>query len=55
MEPEQVLIVDRQGIEGTTVSRIADRLSEAGYQALKKYLSTIGNLGEYWRTSGFGQ
>ena len=55
LRPEQVLIVDKHKTKGTTVAHIPDKMSQAGFAALKKYLSTAGNLGEYWRHSGFGR
>jgi ABC-type multidrug transport system ATPase subunit len=54
LKPEQVLLVDKRKNKGTTVSSISKRMSQSGYAALKNYLSTAGNLGEFWRHSGFG-
>jgi ABC-type lipoprotein export system ATPase subunit len=53
LTPEQVLLVDKEGDNGTVVSPLSARLSQSGYEALKNYLSTSGNLGEYWRHRGF--
>jgi predicted ATPase len=53
LKPEQVLLVDRKKNRGTTVAAISAWMSHSGYAALKNYLSTTGNLGEYWRHSGF--
>jgi ABC-type Mn2+/Zn2+ transport system ATPase subunit len=54
LEPEQVRLV-RKDIFGTTISTISERMSAQQFRALKKYLQTEGNLGEYWRSSGFSE
>jgi ABC-type Mn2+/Zn2+ transport system ATPase subunit len=53
LEPEQVLIVEKTSKRGTVVMPISQSLSQSDYRALKGYLSTSGNLGEYWRHRGF--
>jgi predicted ATPase len=55
LTPEQVLLVDRHKNKGTTVTQISEEMSQSGFAALKTYLATAGNLGEYWRHSGFGR
>jgi predicted ATP-dependent endonuclease of OLD family len=55
LTPEQVLIVNRHRSKGTIVSKISDKMSKGGFAALKSYLATSGNLGEYWRHSGFNK
>lgn len=54
LHPENVLLVRNDPARGTTVRPISKAMSTRQYAALKEYLRTIGNLGEYWRHSGFG-
>jgi len=53
LDPEQVLTVRNEGKAGTTIRSISQSVSRKKYQALKEYLRTAGNLGEYWRAAGF--
>jgi len=53
LQPDQLLLVNRYPKKGTIVTSLSKSMSKSGYQALKKYLSTVGSLGEYWRHSGF--
>jgi hypothetical protein len=52
IEPRHVYKVNRSGNQGTTVTQIAKTMSSQELEALKKYLETEGNLGEYWRHGG---
>jgi len=51
--PDQVLIVDRSSEAGTQVRSISKIMGKAGLENLKRYLSSVGSLGEYWRHAGF--
>lgn len=51
--PRNVYKVTRASEEGTTVNQIARTISARELTALKRYLETEGNLGEYWRHGGF--
>ncbi len=55
LTPEQVLSVKNEGRSGTIVRRISQDVSRKKYQALKDYLLTSGNLGEYWRHGGLDE
>ena len=49
LDPENVFIVKNDIKNGTTIKHIPKALSARDYNALKEYLKTSGNLGEYWR------
>jgi hypothetical protein len=51
--PRQVYKVTRTPEEGTAVNQVAKTISAQELTALKRYLETEGNLGEYWRHGGF--
>jgi len=48
VEPENVYKVSRTAKEGTKVDHISNIISKKEFVALKNYLDTEGNLGEYW-------
>lgn len=52
VQPENVLVVTKEHDKGTLAKPLTDNLSKDDYKALKKYLETEGNLGEYWREMG---
>lgn len=52
VEPENVFRVSFDRERGTQVSGIAKSLSRPALEALREYLRTEGNLGEYWRSGG---
>jgi predicted ATP-dependent endonuclease of OLD family len=52
VQPENVLVVKKEQDKGTLAKSLTDNLSQDDYRALKKYLETEGNLGEYWRETG---
>ncbi|MEM8525521.1 MAG: ATP-binding protein [Bacteroidota bacterium] len=51
--PENVLLVSKDTEEGTLVKPLNKNMSENEYESLKEYLETEGNLGEYWRETGW--
>ncbi len=53
LKPENVFLVSNNALRGTVVKPISKAMSNRQYAALKTYLDTAGNLGEYWRHSGF--
>lgn len=53
LKPENVLLVKIDKRTGTTVNQLSSALSARNYEALKNYLLESGNLGEYWRHTGF--
>jgi ABC-type uncharacterized transport system ATPase subunit len=55
LAPEQVLSVKNEGRLGTVVKMISESVSKQQFDALKDYLRTSGNLGEYWRHGGFDE
>jgi hypothetical protein len=52
IEPRHVYRVNRDVRTGTNVTQIAKALPAKELIALKQYLDTQGNLGEYWRHGG---
>jgi len=52
VEPENVLSVKADPINGTIVRHLRKTMSRKEYQALRFYLENEGNLGEYWREGG---
>ena len=52
LDPRHVYQVSHSHQRGTTVSPIDRSMSVADLAALKRYLATEGNLGEYWRHGG---
>jgi len=54
-EPEQVRLVRISKASGTKADKLSTVMSRRRFAALKTYLQTEGNLGEYWRFSDFGQ
>lgn len=53
LEPENILLVQKNYELGTKVSSISNTLSANDYRVLKDYLENEGNLGEYWKEGGF--
>ena len=49
VEPENVFSVTRDSEEGTKVHHIPGAMSSKELRALRTYLDSEGNLGEYWR------
>ncbi len=54
VKPENVFRVTRDKVSGTTIKRLTEALDAQEYAALREYLATTGNLGEYWREGGLG-
>jgi hypothetical protein len=52
IEPRHVYRVRRDPRTGTSVTQIAKALPAKELIALRQYLDTQGNLGEYWRHGG---
>lgn len=55
IKPRHVYGVARSKHEGTTVAHVTKSLSAKELAALRHYLETEGNLGEYWRHGGLEQ
>jgi ABC-type branched-subunit amino acid transport system ATPase component len=51
-DPTHVYVVQNLPGRGTIVKHVPKSLSSTNYKALKDYLNTSGNLGEYWRHGG---
>ncbi len=49
VSPENVFKVSISPDQGTKVAHIPKSMSKQEFAALKKYLNTVGNLGEYWK------
>lgn len=54
VRPENVFRVTFERSVGTTVHNISKSMTSKEYSALRGYLETTGNLGEYWREGGLG-
>ena len=52
IEPRHVYKVSRDNKVGTKVTHVTESLSSAELMALRHYLDSEGNLGEYWRHGG---
>lgn len=52
LNPENILLVKKTS-GSTAIHSIAKYMSKNDYEALKLYLKNNGNLGEFWRESGF--
>lgn len=53
LQPENIVLVSKSEEKGTKAKPLSKSLSAHDYLALKKYLQTSGNLGEYWKEGGF--
>jgi ABC-type lipoprotein export system ATPase subunit len=52
VDPSNVYTVQYHRNRGTGVTHIKSAMSSQEYSALRKYLESEGNLGEYWREGG---
>jgi len=52
LDPENILLVQKNYDSGTKVNSISNILSANEYRVLKEYLENEGNLGEYWKEGG---
>ncbi|MEN8614809.1 ATP-binding protein [Dehalogenimonas sp. THU2] len=53
LQPENLLLVKRSQDKGTVANTLSSVMSKDNYKSLHTYLDRIGNLGEYWRETGF--
>jgi len=53
LKPENIVLVQKDSKKGSLVKKLSKELTKNEYDALKLYLSTTGNLGEYWKEGGF--
>jgi ABC-type lipoprotein export system ATPase subunit len=54
VKPENVYRVTFDQDDGTVVRHISKAMTAKEYTALREYLASEGNLGEYWREGGLG-
>lgn len=54
VSPENVYRVSVEAQSGTRVEHIPKSMSRREYSALRRFLKTSGNLGEYWKHTGLG-
>lgn len=52
VDPENVFSVTRQNSGSTTIKSLASGYSQKRIEALREFLHTTGNLGEFWRQGG---
>jgi energy-coupling factor transporter ATP-binding protein EcfA2 len=55
LDPNNVFIVKYQPDRGTKVQPVPKAMSRREYKALREYLDSVGNLGEYWRHGNLEQ
>lgn len=53
LKPENIVVIKKYPHEGTKAVSLTKSLNYKEYTSLKKYLNESGNLGEYWKESGF--
>lgn len=53
LNPENIILVNKNLQKGTIAKHLSKAMSKNDYSALKSYLKTSGNLGEYWKEGGF--
>ena len=53
LDPDDIQLVRRLPQRGTVSTALNKTLSKNDYRALRSYLQESGNLGEYWKGSGF--
>lgn len=53
LNPEELILVEKIVNKGTTAKALSKRLTKQEYKNLKMYLRETGNLGDYWKESGF--
>lgn len=53
LQPENIRVARKDDEKGTTVASLEDLFDDDDYRELKVYLDEEGNLGEYWKESGF--
>lgn len=53
LKPDNVILVDKRFEKGTIAYPLINAFSEENMSDLKEYLEYSGNLGEYWKETGF--
>jgi len=53
IEPENIVVVSKEREKGTIANPLTKSLGAQELSALRDYLQTTGNLGEYWIEGGF--
>jgi predicted ATP-dependent endonuclease of OLD family len=53
LAPENIILVKRDENKGTIAQLLSKSMSKNDFKALKIYLNETGNLGEYWKETGF--
>jgi AAA15 family ATPase/GTPase len=53
LSPENIVLVEHNGVNGTTAKSLTNSMTKNEYKALKSYLEESGNLGDYWIEGGF--
>lgn len=53
LKPENIILIKKDSQKGTHANHLSKAMSKDDYSALKEYLKTSGNLGEYWKEGGF--
>jgi predicted ATP-dependent endonuclease of OLD family len=53
LKPENLVLIKKRSKEGTKASQLDKSMSANDFRALKSYLNSQGNLGEFWKEGGF--
>jgi len=53
LNPENIVLVKKEKGKGTVANSLQKTMSSNDFKALKQYLLSTGNLGEYWKEGGF--
>ena len=53
LQPENIILVKKDKEKGTTATSLEKSMFKSDFNYLKEYLENEGNLGDYWRESGF--
>ena len=53
LNPEDIVLIDRIVNKGTVAKSLTNSMTKSEYRGLKEYLKESGNLGDYWKESGF--
>jgi len=53
LKPENIILVDKVANKGTLAKSLTKSMTKSDYDGLKTYLRNSGNLGDYWKESGF--
>lgn len=53
LEPDNIVLIDRVANKGTLAKSLTKSMAKSEYRGLRMYLKESGNLGDFWKESGF--